>query len=62
MAILMLILIVICYWNPAPIFGPYIRSRCFLQLFEMKDKKKKMLLVYNFYNKSPANLDKLDIC
>lgn len=41
MAILMLILIVICYWNPAPIFGPYIRSRCFLQLFEMNDKKKK---------------------
>lgn len=40
MAILMLILIVICYWNPAPIFGPYIRSRCFLQLFEMNDKKK----------------------
>lgn len=25
-------------------------------------QKKKMLLVYNFYNKSPANLDKLDIC
>lgn len=40
MAILMLILLVVCHWNPTPIFGQYIRSRCFLQLFVMNHGKK----------------------